>query len=577
MDIRTSDMELGREILSELPPHLLRLITPSGSVLMMDPAVLQSSRVLRKLASDDGEIVLSDKVTLSVCERAALLPHDIEEFDAWLDALDYLCAEPPPELFLGAVARAFRHLLSRRSDGAIPFDVGEEIARRRFLVSSLTHEHSPPLPAEPSSPPRARKRSCPWETESHSVNGSDSDPVPEGELLNILGAANRGMLSSVDFEAKSPSRLWSHARRQVRCALLGTADSLAGAIQVCRHVQLLVPLLTSAQVRWLVHRAIASLYAAERDGQPHFVCLGAVCELQRAYKKSYLDLAGLLPPIERSPQGRRRRQPLFLLPCCAGRARVPLVRGDTAWVRRACERRVPWLGALWERGEQDGIAYHLTGSMLTAVLLPRAGALVKPGDVDVFVLQQSSLELASRTLTDCITTLHHGAVVESKKVGPSKYRVRFTLRGQDSAVDLYAHPLTRIHQYHMSAARVAFDGTRLFCSMSGAIALATGVSVCFNMTHKVERAASILFRRWRAGASLLVNEDELRAFIQASQNVDANLTTQQKQTVAEFRSPVARNKLEMHLRHADTFRQQAVLDYDEWRTPPAPKRYLCRP
>lgn len=568
-------MELGREILPELSPSLMRVTKCDGVAITMDPAMLTSSRVLRKLASSDGSILLSDAATILACERAALLPSSLGDFGAWLDALDYLCAEPPPELYLGAVARGFKHLLSRRSDdegGAFgssssSVEIMRVIAQRRFLTMSLSQgaTAAAAAAARPSSPPRGTKR--PGGSESLALlPASGCVDAANTDTLDTLEAAERAIVASAEFEAKRASPFWNHARRQVRCALLGLADSLAGAANVCSFVQRLKPLLNAAQMKWLVHKALTRLYVAERTGEDVFLDLHEVRELQHAYKKSYLDLASLLP-LGRLPRT-RRAPPLFLLPSCAGRAQVNVVvPSDATYVLRSCDRKVPWLRLLWKKGAQEGVAFYLTGSMLTAALLPRAGLLVEPGDVDIFVLDQSSLVRAVALLVACVDSHPDGSVVESKKISPSKYRIKVDWFGREIGVDLYAHPLKRIHRYHMSAARVAFDGTRLYCSVTGAIALATSVSICFEMAHRAERVPAVLFKRWRAGASLVVNGEELREFVEFSQTGDVGLTQKQKDALEKFRSQSARDGLELHLRASEAHRETVFADYNEWRLP----------
>ncbi len=66
----------------------------------------------------------------------------------------------------------------------------------------------------------------------------------------------------------------------------------------------------------------------------------------------------------------------------------------------------------------------------------------------------------------------------------------------------------------MSLVRAAFDGTRLYCTPTACVALATGVSLDYevhveNMFHR-ERIAAILQKKWMAGAGLVVRRAELQ-------------------------------------------------------------------
>ena len=558
---RTNSIVMERSLLTELPAGLLRLTTPSGAVLAMDPSMLRNSQVLRKLASCDGTAILSEEATQHACERATLLPRGPTELLEWLDALDYLCAEPPAELFLAAIGRAFHTLLARRAAPEPDWDAAVEITRREFLAAALRGAE---LAAQErgvsgSSPPRGHKRVLPWREES------TSPPATE-DLPEVLHAAEKALTATIGFEAKAASAMWRHARRQIRCALLGAADSLHGALGVCRFAGRLARVLSQAQLRWLVHRAVMALHAAERRCEPCYLGLDEVRELQRAYKARHLDLSTLLPLRSKTRRQLMQSSGLFLLPCCPGHALTPLVPKEAQWLRRRCELRVPWLAALWDKGAQQGRSFFLTGSTLTVALFPSSAMHAQPADVDLFVTQASSLADAAAELSESVRALHEGVVLAETLLTPSKYRFTVAASGHRAEVDLYTHPLARIHRYHMSSVRAAFDGQRLFCSMSCATSLATSVSTCFDMVHRPERAAAVLLRKWRAGAGLLVNLPELHAFVDFASKAES-LLPQQTSALARILGSdwaSASSLLALELRCSEAS-QGVCVDYEEWR------------
>jgi hypothetical protein len=258
--------------------------------------------------------------------------------------------------------------------------------------------------------------------------------------------------------------------------------------------------------------------------------------VQLLYVQGVLDLHCLLALSD--PAGA-----VYLLPGCPGRADVPRAPSSDAQIRDRCLARHPWLAALW----RAPMRFFLTGSTLTACLAPRT-ARVPPGDVDVFVLDVASLDLALQQLCSAAAAL--GAVVSSHRTSHAKFHVHVGAYDgkQPVRVDLYAHDLTALHNYHMSAARVAFDGSDLFCSPTAVTALATTVSPCFALNWKPERAATIILRKFHSGLNLLVSIRELRSFwnfVRAHEDVFAD-------TLAGFDLPTQRAARELLIRWQQT-------------------------
>ena len=148
------------------------------------------------------------------------------------------------------------------------------------------------------------------------------------------------------------------------------------------------------------------------------------------------------------------------------------------------------MASLWQYAQAKGIKLYVTGSTLTACLLPSTARHAPPSDLDVFVESAGSL-------TDCLAELRAAVALcqgETHTCSQTahKYRLRLQFPSYEVEVDLYWHALAKLHAYHISAARVAFDGSRLYCAPSAVVALATTVNACFDMRWKPERGLSIL-------------------------------------------------------------------------------------
>jgi hypothetical protein len=291
--------------------------------------------------------------------------------------------------------------------------------------------------------------------------------------------------------------------------LLGLADTSQGAATVLTQVADLGKLLGRPAVRWLVHAALLRLCAEEQEGSSGFFSLSQVRGLQRAYTTGLLDLDSLVP-LERSSTP----HPVFFLPGLRGRQETRRLAADDVAVYSACCSAVPWLEAAWRACSSAGIALYLTGSMLSWALRGRPAAEEPPpADVDIFILTPADLPRAVQLIMGAAGAVLGEASCGAVAVNATKYRASFEVEGPGAKADIYAHPLSRIQSYHFSHVRVAFDGTSLHCCASAAVALATGLNLDFNMRGGSEKLASVLFKKWQQGWSLLVREEELRAFL----------------------------------------------------------------
>ena len=176
--------------------------------------------------------------------------------------------------------------------------------------------------------------------------------------------------------------------------------------------------------------------------------------------------------MEASGDDSDMKKSLYLLPGCYGRQDVPRVHVDAQELRGELRRRVPWLDLLWRRLGAAGFKCYVTGSMLSAAIQPISASAVTPGDVDLFVEDQSNLEECFRVLCGSVKCGSPSTIVSSEQISSSKLRVKLTRdNANNTYVDLYAHPLPRICKYHMSLVRAAFDGETLYCAPSAASAV----------------------------------------------------------------------------------------------------------
>ena len=252
--------------------------------------------------------------------------------------------------------------------------------------------------------------------------------------------------------------------------------------------------------------------AADDSSIPFFMGGDYIQSSQCLYKTSVLDLNSLCHLMEATNDDHDSSKCLYLLPGCHGRATLPTVQTNQTELRKRLFTKVPWLKLLWQKLRDTGVTCFVTGSLLSAALLPSTAASVPPGDVDLFVESRDQIDRCFDILSICVRSISPSTELTSERVSTNKIRIKLTNTLLEH-VDLYSHPLTRISQYHMSLVRAAFDGEILYCTPSAASALSTGVNASFSIKWKPERAKNIIWRKWSSGASMLVNKVELRLFL----------------------------------------------------------------
>jgi len=496
-----------------LPSGLLFLRGAAGNVAV-DTEVLGNSEVLRKLPQDEDQVQLEDPLLLSACLRLAALPTTPSDLRCWLEASDILCADPSPEALLAAVTRGLRQSLTAPRThlelaesilpDAVPLD--ELIQTRACLVKTLA-EPGGDAEARPSPIPPPAKRQRLAERPSLALAFRPWTPEVASDV-EVLFEACEFAWNRASAAERLPAPC--HVHGVIRSALLGLADALETAPMAILQAERLLRFLSQEEVRWLVHRAFTIMLSAEHRSEEFFLGADFAAALQRGYKSGLFDLGSLLPlPRRKARECRQDRFAVFLTPGCAGRRETPVLQVGSIVAR--CRKRVPWIDRLWELQKLRGGTCFLTGSTLTAALLPTTALRVTPGDVDIFVEKNEELAECLADLT--CASMECGFKAEVATISASKFRVTLTRGEEEMGVDLYTHPLSRVNVYHMSVVRCAFDGERLYCAPSAALALATTVSVEFTMHCKAEKAARVLLRKWRSGLCLLLNAGELRAFV----------------------------------------------------------------
>ena len=478
--------------------------------MCLDASAFGDAFVLRKVLGETpgGEIRLHDEYLFSQCEEAAVVPRSVAGFQRWMDAMDYLCADAEAsEVLRNLLTALLDHLSSSTTTEELLYQINPQYVdpavragRRVCIKRSLAQSSVPVEASQPPAPPASARP-------AHSKRRLDR--ADEDVVVQIVGFCQRAWAAIDHWEANRPSPWWRQCRSVLRSALLGLADTPRQAADVLLQMDALGAMLSHSQTRWLSCRAASVLQATEALDEPTFVRLDTVKGIQDAYCLGQLDLATLLGLSYMGPSALHA---IYLLPGCPGRAEVERVAPDDATIRRRSIERFPWLQDLWGKHAARGDRCHMTGSALTAMLLPYTAAIVPPSDVDLFVEDPAHLERSMNDLRECLAARGDSAVCT--RVSAHKFRV--SVHSKDSEdewfIDLYAHPLRQVARYHMSVVRVAFDGESLLCTPSAAIALATSVSTCFDMRWKPERASSILLRKWSSGLNLLVTRSELHAF-----------------------------------------------------------------
>ena len=531
---------VDRVALSELPSYLRVLHGDTSVILHAD--LYGNSEVLKKMSDGDGLVHTNDKDMFYACTTIASLPTSPRELMNWFDAYDFLCATPPPEWCLAALTRACRRDLSGRQSliqcaqavhrSYVPLYT--RISKRTSVARSFCEntENLPRAGTYTSAPP----------------NDTDMASSVNRPLLPSVSLSSRGLWirelsgASSDSLVNACQRMWKHAhslrgevssmadkmREVIRSVLLGMGDNISTAPAVIHSARQLSHMLTHEEVRWVTRRAMVVMNAMEDSPHAFFVSALYVRELQGLYRDGILDLNSLCHLPEAFPSENYAPHALYLLPGCPGRQEVSAVEVDISELRSSLIRKTPWLEALWKYSGATATPCYVTGSALTAALVPSTGASVLPGDVDIFIEPPSCLDAFLELVRKSVEERLPSTVLSSTKMSETKLRLTLTTsrEGVDSVefADLYTHPLQRIARYHLSVVRAAFDGRTLYCTPSAASALVTSVSADFAIKWKPERARHIIWRKWVSGLNLLVNRTELRMFLRYAKRNSQNIS-----------------------------------------------------
>ena len=501
-------------MINELRPTLPRRvkIVHNDASVMLDCELLGNSGLLRKLCAADGEVPVEDPSLFGACLRLSSLPTEPEELEEWMLACDYLCADPPGELFLAATARAFRRFLKEISNAQYSAMTKAFWARRqsrKFLLRSLNVIEDPFPDCDLSyadflsgAPDCSDGYACPWK-----LGQNDKEWTRALSICEHAWEFTQQKQNLVLGKA-----LWLRVRELLHCVVLGFAEDLRTAPCVVMHLDRLLRFVSNEEARWMTRRAMVAMHMAETNGKQFFLGLEFVVALQRAYTTGRLDLNSLCFLMDVNIESVQYRT-VSLLPDCQGRCNVPIVETDILRLRRSCEEKVPWLRILWRRLLEKGARCFLAGSQLTAALLPEAAKLLAPGDTDVFVTDESQLQSCLQDLLASIDETFPSAEIQTTQLARAKFRL-LVRADTVSAIDLYCHSLAQLNTYHMSVVRVAFDGAALYCSPSCAAALSTSVSADLTMTVRAERVREVVLRKWRSGLNLLVTAREAAEFVE---------------------------------------------------------------
>ena len=523
----------------------LLLSGPGGRVSSFDAMLLGNSALARKLQAGadanaklpDGAVAVHvhEEATFDALQTVASVPKSPSELRAWCSAADFVCADVEAPQFLQCVLSACRLCVATACDphqGCM--QDGSFVARLCSRGQLLTALQAGVAEVECAPDYTALLRAARDEA-SHVTGRGDSDaaraskrrrvenpgeappPTSPEDLVAGYDAAQHYLNAPQGREGT----IWKRCREVLLCALLGLADTPAGARHIFAdlrdmHARLGVGVGVAEgqrRTRWLVHRAVTALYAEEhRAGGAGASCLlglGAARAVREAYMSGSVDLDCLVPAQRPCPVD------LFVL---QGLQREDRLAPDEGELRRRLCAAVPWLDRLWRACARDGFLVYVAGSLLTTCL--RAGPLAEdpetaPSDVDLFVTDAGSLPRLAANAREAARALRPTVACDIDECSERKLRATFRgLEGAAGHADLYAHPLHRIRKYHMSLVRAAFDGTRLYCTPTACVALATSVSLDYEVheenVFRPGRVVAILRKKWMAGAGLVVRRAELQ-------------------------------------------------------------------
>lgn len=459
--------------------------------------LLMNSEVLRKLY--EGSVIEVCPSVLAAVKRMCTRPSTLAEFLEVAHAADFLCSDIDAcslvyllqgcavgEFRLQDACRAYHDSYTEEVES-----VRDVVYSRDFLTKALYEDIPDYMNWSGSDAPVKRRRSS---TASHEepANTTLGEVLYAYELVLGLGHGSEGA-RSICVEV-------------LLAILQGLHYTPKGCAELIKDIDRLNKILPCRTLKRIIRKACMSLCAVERAHGNVFVNAETMNNLQKAYLDGRLELQTILPV-----ESNMRLPRLYLLPCSPGRRDVKKVVSDTE-VFTIAGLYLPWLPLLWELCAGHGLKLYLTGSFLTACI--QNSWSVVPGDVDLFTPNDSHLPKILELLEEALwkTGLNEGM----EKLAVTKRKIRLIIPKQEGPgkyVDLYAHPLNNISNYHISCVRAAYDGVSLVMTPSACIAFATGYCVDYNLLHRRDRAFTILMSKWKAGFSLIVNYRELVGFI----------------------------------------------------------------
>jgi hypothetical protein len=487
-----------------------------GAPLCAPSCLVSSSFYLRKLAEPDRAghfLVRVEQELAAEHARNFLAPRPgVAAFLLWMEAADFLLAVPPPETTLACLCATLgpqlRSLglcsptLCTRADRAPPALVSVEGLRVYDAAGKGEEKEEEDV-----------VRRCEQEEVWSFAEFLTKVRRVEELLFFARGGGGGRRIVGLEFEL---------LKGLVVCTVLGRLRAPEGALALLADASEVLVLFSDELGRWLVHRALRTLYCTESAGRECCsVPLATAFELQCLYAAGRLDLDSFVPVLRTAE---RRR---IVLPGLRGRREVGrLCRDERELDRRVCDL-VPWLSAASLSGPA---ALHLSGSMLCHALHHREEGPSEPdpdwpgpSDVDVFCDRHSLAEAEEQighAMSDYAAWLCGSeAPWQLRRASPNDSRRKLSVdcfhRSPRLQCDLYVNSRRQVLQYHMPQVRSCWDhrDKRLFLAPSCAVALVTGLNVDCHLFAGHKTPQEILANKWLWGFNVCLAMEDAVAMV----------------------------------------------------------------
>ena len=499
---------VAQELLCRAQVHV---VDGNGHQLLAPSALVAAAFVLRKLAvlQADGsyQVRVLDGVVAEHVAAYLLCGDGVEALLRWAAAADFLLAEPPAHLRLSALLAALGSMLQHPARVAPRAVTRGDSADSSMLSELIACSHGDGYDLDIP----ARKSHCGSKKSPDDACLVDDDDDGDGdskwtpaELLNVTHR-----LGLVAQEV-------TLATHVIVSTLLVKCAAGAGALQILHDVDDVLSHVGVKLARWLVHRALRTLYVEEcagGGGAGRSVPVADVARLQAAYARGALTLGCFMPYDQRKPPVRR-----WLLQGARTACELHAVQSDLERIKAKVQWLVPWLALV------RGVRLFLSGSMLCFAMADMHASAPDPSwpgpaDVDVFCLTQEELPEAAARIGEAMryyASFQWQSHSFEDVVINASHRV-LRVAGADGGApapwqtcDLYVSSPARVLRYHLPQVRACLDvqAADLFISPSCCIALACGVNVDYQLVCGKKTPHEVVANKWLWGYNMALQHFE---------------------------------------------------------------------